>query len=103
MDASIPQIPSAFVHHTDIKLVLGATMDEFMHDEKEAIFFFYALGAAVQDISLVTHLTPGHVTSALNLYAARMESKLRFFKKFIPHNDDESLSAGEYLFMDALV
>jgi len=99
MDTFMPQIPRSFINHADIRVVLDATLDDFGHEEKEAIFFFCALGAPVQDISTVTQLAPAHVVSTLNLYAARLESKLHFFKKFMPHNDTELLQAGEYLFM----
>ncbi|MCL2364370.1 MAG: hypothetical protein FWC71_06890 [Defluviitaleaceae bacterium] len=98
----IPAIPSAFINHKDVKWVLNDTINDFHHDEKEAIFFYCVLGVGVKDISKVTRLTSAHVTSALNLYAARLESKLCFFKKFVPHNDEESLPAGELLFLDNL-
>ncbi|MCL2364969.1 MAG: hypothetical protein FWC71_09955 [Defluviitaleaceae bacterium] len=101
METLIPQIPRSFINHADFKVVMDATLDAFGHEEKEAIFFFCVLGAAVHDISTATQLTPGHITSTLNLYAARLENKVRFFKKFMPHNDTELLNAGEYLFMDA--
>jgi len=101
MDTVIPRIPSTFIDHADVKFVLDATLDGFQYEEKEAIFFFFVLDATVHDISEVTRLTPGHIVHALNLYAARLESKLRFFKKFVPHNDDEFLPAGEYLITPA--
>jgi len=97
----IPQIPCAFIDHDDVKLVLNETIEGFHYDEKEAIIFFHVLGAAVTDIAKVTQLTPGHVVSALSLYAERLESKLCFFKKFVPHDVEQSLPAGEILFLDA--
>ena len=98
----IPAIPRAFIKHNDVKLVLNDTINDFHHDEKEAIFFYCVLGVEVNDISEVTRLTPGHVVSALNLYAQRLESRLCFFKKFVPHNDAESLPASEILFLDTI-
>jgi len=97
MKACMPQIPRAFIHHDDVKVVLNDTINTFHHDEQEAIIFHCVLGAAVNEIAQVTQLTPGHVVSALTLYAERLESKLRFFKKFVPHNADESLPASEIL------
>ena len=84
----------------DVKFVLSRVLEEFQHEEKEAILFFYVLGATVQDIANVTKLMPAHVTSVLNLYAERLHSRLRFFKKFIPYSDDDLLPADEILFMD---
>ena len=95
---NMPQIPRAFINHDDVKIVLNDTINQFHHEEKEAIFFYCVLGATINDISEVTRLTPGHIVSALNLYAQRLESKLCFFKKFVPHNNDESLPASEILF-----
>ena len=95
------KIPSAFINHADIRFVLDETIQGFHHEEREAIFFFYVLDAAVSDISSVTHLMPGHVASVVNLYAERLESKLCFFKKFVPYNDDELLPASEILFMES--
>jgi len=97
----IPQIPSAFIDHDDVRFVLNETIEGFHYDEREAIFFFHVLGEAVTEIAKVTRLSPGHVVSALNLYAERLESRLHFFKKFVPHDDSNSLPAGELLFLDA--
>jgi hypothetical protein len=98
----MPQIPRAFVRHDDVKFVLNETIKQFHHEEKEAIFFYCVLGADVNDISEVTSLTPKHVVSALNLYAERLESKLCFFKKFVPYSREESLPVSELLFADTL-
>jgi len=98
----IPQIPSAFLHHDDVKFVLCETLEGFRHEEKEAILFYYVLGTAVQDIANVTQLMPNHVTSVLNLYAERLRSRLHFFKKFVPYNDNELLPASEILFMETM-
>ena len=100
--AYIPAIPSAFVKNSDVKWVLSNTINDFNHDEKEAIFFYCVLGADIKDISKVTHLSQNHVASALSLYCERLESRLCFFKKFVPHNDDESLPASEFLFLENL-
>jgi len=102
MTSSMPQIPSAFIDHEDVKFVLNDTINHFHHDEREAIFFHCVLGADVDDISEATCLTPSHVVSALNLYAERLESKLCFFKKFVPFDNAQSLPASELLFLDAL-
>jgi len=97
MTALIPQIPCDYIKHNDIKRVLDETIEDFHHDEKEAIFFFCVLGVTIQEIAGVTRLTPHHVTSALNLYAERIESKLHFFKSFVPHNGD-FMPASDLLF-----
>ncbi|MCL2364965.1 MAG: hypothetical protein FWC71_09935 [Defluviitaleaceae bacterium] len=101
MTSYMPQIPCAFIQHDDVKFVLDDTLNQFHHDEKEAIFFHWVLGATVNDISKVTSLTPMHIVSALNLYAERLESKLCFFKKFVPHDNAQSLPASELLFEHA--
>ncbi|MCL2365169.1 MAG: hypothetical protein FWC71_10955 [Defluviitaleaceae bacterium] len=96
----IPKIPSAFINHADVRFVLDSTIEGFPCEEREAIFFFHVLGKAVTEIAKVTCLSPQHIVSALTLYAERMESRLHFFKKFIPYDDDQLLSAGEILFLD---
>jgi len=101
VDRYKPKVPSAFMAHDDIRFVLNETIEGFHPDEKEAIFFFYILDATIHDIAKTTRLMPGHVVSVLNLYAERLESKLCFFKKFVPYNDNESLPADAILFMDA--
>jgi len=103
MKSFVPRIPRAFINHDDVKVVLNDTINQFHHEEKEAIFFHCVLGANVQDISQATQLSPVHVASALNLYAERLESRLCFFRKFVPHNNEESLPASALLFLDAPV
>jgi len=102
VDTYIPAIPRAFTKHSDVKWVLSDTINDFHHDEKQAIFFYCVLGVTIKEIATVTRLTQKHVSSALNLYAERLQSRLCFFKKFVPHNDDESLPASEILFLDTL-
>jgi len=101
MRAHLPKVPRSFADHADFQVILNVTLNEFQHDEKEAIIFFCTLGAEIEDISVVTQLEPAHIVSTLNLYAARLESKVNFFKKFMPYNEAELLQAGEYLFMEA--
>jgi len=99
----IPQIPSAFMHHDDVRFVLGEIIEGFHHEEKEAILFFYVLGTAVQEIANVTQLLPNHVTCVLNLYAERLHSRLCFFKKFVPYDASELIPASEILFSETPV
>jgi len=102
VDTYIPLIPSAFTQHRDVKWVLGDTINGFHPEEKQAIFFYCVLGVTIQEIATVTCLTQNHVASALNLYAERLQSRLHFFKKFVPHDEAESLPASEILFLETL-
>ena len=98
--AYVPLIPRTFFDNADVTFVLNDTINGFQHEEKEAIYFHCVLGVAVKEIATITQLTQQHVYNALSLYAERLETRLRFFKKFVPHNNDEVLSASEILFSD---
>ena len=97
----MPQIPSAFMDDDDVRFVLSETLKSFQFEEQEAIFFFFVLDAAVQDIAMTTQLMPGHVASVINLYTERLDSRLRFFKRFIPYDHDNILPASDFLLMEA--
>ena len=98
--AYVPQIPRTFFDNADVAYVLNETINGFQHEEKEAIYFHCVLGVAVSEIATITRLTQQHVHNTLNLYAERLEMRLRFFKKFVPHDNDEVLPASEILFSD---
>jgi len=98
--AYIPAIPRTFFEDADVSYVLNKTINGFLHEEREAIYFYCVLGMAVCEIAFITRLTKQHVYNALNLYAERLETRLRFFKMFVPHDINEMLPASKILFPD---
>ncbi|MCL2363649.1 MAG: hypothetical protein FWC71_03185 [Defluviitaleaceae bacterium] len=98
--ACVPHIPRTFFDNADVTYVLNEAINGFQHEEKEAIYFHCVLGVTVSEIATITRLTQQHVYNTLNLYAERLETRLRFFKKFVPHDKDEVLPVGEILFSD---
>jgi len=96
--APVPQIPRTFFDNADVTYALNEIINGFQHEEKEAIYFHCVLGVAVSEIAFITRLSQQHVRTALNLYTERLETRLRFFKKFVPHDNNEVLSASEILF-----
>jgi len=60
--------------------VLCATVEEFSHDEQQAIYYHYYMGLSPTTIAKVIWLTEMHVVSVLGLYVERLTAKINLFK-----------------------
>ena len=98
-------IPRAFIKNDDSRWVLCDIISEFHHEEKQAIYYCAVFDATVEDVAKKIELSPNHIKCALGLYLERLETKLEFFKKIMPHHEsDESdlLPISEILFLESI-
>ena len=93
----MPEIPRAFIQHSQVRHVLCHTIDEFDCEEQAAIYYYCFMDLPVSEIAALTKLSQNHVASALALYSERLEAKLRLFKKAIPFSADDLLPVTEIL------
>jgi len=98
--SKIPEMPSDFAYHDDIKVVLDSVIRNFRFEEQQAIYFYHILGVEVSELAQVMGLSENHVVGVLNLYSEQLESKLYFFRKIIPHNGNDMLPTNEILFLE---
>ena len=96
----MPEIPRAFINHVKVRHILCDTIEDFSHEEREAISAYCILEWPISEISEATKLTENHVVSVLGLYFERLESKLSLFKKALPYNDNDLLQVSEILFLE---
>ena len=92
-----PLIPRAFVGHRKIMQVLCATVDEFSHEEQQALYYHHYIGLDLPAIARTVLLTENHVRSTLNLYAERLTAKLELFKKAMSYNENDTLHVRDIL------
>ena len=79
-----PTIPRAFVTHPKLKYAVYHIIEDFGHEEQQAIGYFYYLdNATIKDIAEKTELTENRVLSSICLYAERLEARLEFSKKIL--------------------
>jgi len=95
-----PKVPRAFVDNVDVKYVLGDIINDFNHEEKVAIYFYYTLGLTIGDLAESTELSCAHVESVLNLYSERLTVKLCFFQTFVPYHPKDVMPVSELLFLE---
>lgn len=93
----IPTIPRAFIEHPRVKHLFYHLITEFDYAEKQAIYFHHFGELPVDEISELTQLTIGHITSVLSLYSERLDYNVHFFKNILPYNIGDHLSIGEML------
>jgi len=93
-------IPRAFIQNDDTRWVLCDIISDFNYEEKQAIYYCCVLDVTVEDVAERIELSPNHVASALGLYSERLESKLRFFKKIVPYDENDLLPICEILFLE---
>jgi len=96
-----PTIPRAFVAHSKLKYAVYHIIEDFGHEEQQAIGYFYYLNdATIKDIAEKTELTENRVLGSICLYAERLESRLKFFKKLLPYDPDDVVQITDVLFHD---
>ncbi|MCL1786506.1 MAG: hypothetical protein FWG38_00855 [Defluviitaleaceae bacterium] len=98
MGGITPTIPKAFVEDANARWVLSDIINDFYHEEKQAIYYSYAWDGAAENIGEKIELSQTHVASALWLYRERLTSKLDFFKRIIPHDENDHVPVSEILF-----
>ena len=96
-------IPKAFMQNDDAKWVLCDVINDFHYEEKQAIYYFCVLDVTIEDVAEKIELSPNHVASTLGLYSERLESKLCFFRKIMPYDENDLLPIGEMLFLESSV
>jgi len=96
-------IPKAFIKNDDTRWILCDVINDFRHEEKQAIYYCCVLDVTIEDVAKKIALSPNHVASALGLYSERLESKLCFFRKIMPYDENDLLPIGEMLFLKASV
>jgi len=77
--------------------ILSATVNEFGHEEQCAIYYHHFMNLPLWSIARTVQLSEGHVVSAINLFAARLDEKLDFFKKVQPHDANDVLPVRDIL------
>ena len=91
------QIPRAFTTHRNIKEILCATVEEFGYEEQCAIHYYHLMDLSMRDIAHAVQLTEGHVTSTIELFAARLHMKLEFFMAVQPHDKNDYIPVCDIL------
>ena len=101
---SNPTVPRAFVQDFWTKKVLTDIINDFSFEEKQAIYYYFAMSpVAIDDVAKVAQLSQNHTVSTLNLYSERLVLKLDFFKKIADYDSDDLLPVVELLFSDPQV
>jgi len=77
--------------------VLCATVDEFDHQEQQAIYYHHYLNLPPQTIAQVVELTEMHVISVLGLYAERLVCKINLFKRAKLGEGDDVMQVSDLL------
>jgi len=77
--------------------VLCATVEDFSHEEQQAIYLYHYMELSCPSIARILELTEQHVISALGLYTERLASKLELFKKVQPYDDADMLHVRDIL------
>ena len=97
MQLPMIRIPRAFAAHGNIMQILCATVDEFGHDEQCAIHYHHFMDLPTGAIANAVQLSEGHVTSAIALFAARLNAKLEFFRTVQPHDENDYIQVRDIL------
>ena len=93
-------IPKSFINNNDSRWVLCDIISDFQHEEKQAIYYCAVFDTTIENVAKKIELPPFHVVNAIGLYSARLESKLRFFKKIMVYDENDLLPISELLFFD---
>lgn len=94
-------VPRAFTDHPKVKYAIYCIIENFGHEEQQAIGYFYYVGdASIKEIAERTKLTENRVLGAVCLYAERLEAKLNFFKKTLLYDENDVLQITDILFHD---
>jgi len=93
-------LPKAFINNDDSRWVLCDIISDFQHEEKQAIYYCSVLDTTIEDVAEKIEISPFHVASTLGLYSARLESKLRFFKRIMLYDENDLSSISELLFFE---
>lgn len=96
-----PTIPRAFVIHPRLKYTVYCIIEQFGHEEQQAIgYFYYEDNASIKDIARITELTENRVLGAICLYAERLNARLEFCKRVLPYDANDVLQITDILFHD---
>jgi len=93
----MPEIPMAFIRHSQVRHVLSHTVERFDFEEQIAIYLYCILELPIDEIAISTELSENHIVSVLTLYVERLSFKLDLFKKAVPYNADELAHISEML------
>ena len=94
-------VPNAFIQDYWTKKVLIGIIDEFNFEEKQAIYYYFAMSPVTIDVvAKAAQLSQHHTVSALNLYSERLKQKLDFFKQIVDYESDDLVPVVELLFSE---
>ena len=102
MQLKVPEIPKAFTQHKNVMMILCSTIEEFGHEEQQALYYYCYLRVPICDIAKKVGLSQGHVASVLGLYLERLTNQLDFFKKAVPYDNSDLLPVSEILSLEHL-
>ena len=94
-------IPKAFINNHDSRWVLRDIISDFLHEEKQAIYYCSVFDTTIEDVAEKIELSPFHVASTLGLYSERLATKLRFFKRIMAYDENDLSPISELLFYDS--
>jgi hypothetical protein len=96
------KVPRDFLNNDDIRYILSDVLNDFDYEERRVIYFCCILDISISDVLEATILSKSHIKSVLNLYSARLENKLGFFREFVDYNQENLVTIEEMLFPDPL-
>ena len=79
----MPQIPKDLLNNPSIAQVLLATVEEFYHEEKSAIYMYCLAEMSVREIARLTEQPIPYVMAVLRMYAYRLAFKVDVFEKIL--------------------
>jgi len=96
------KIPKSFVDHDDIRYLIRDLLNDFNHEERQAIYFYCILDLSIDDVAKAVQLSKEYVIIILNLYLERLNIKLSFFKSFMYYKEEDFLLIDEMLLSEQM-